>query len=107
MYLAILLALLLPSFVSSFVYQQQYHNQLSMTSINSDSLKFDTNQIKNCHKAAQKARNGVLYCNDVKKFKAKVCAICDTFIKYKDERPISIEWLLSSQSGEAMFISIN
>ena len=106
MYLAIiLLALLLPSFVSSFVYQQQYYNQLSMTSINSDSLKFDTNQIKNCHKAAQKARNSLLHCNDDKKFQAKVCAVCDTFIKYKDEQPISVEWLLSSQVKQCLSVS--
>ena len=105
MYLAILLALLLPSFVLSFLHQQQCYNQLSMTSINSDPLKFDTNQIKNCHKAAQKARNSLLHYNDDKKFQAKVCAVCDTFIKYKDERPISIELLLSSQVKQCLSVS--
>ena len=38
-------------------HQQQYYKQLLMTSINSDSLKFNTNQIKirrcNCHKIKQ------------------------------------------------------
>ena len=105
MYLAILLALLLPSFVSSFVYQQQYYNQLSMTSINRDSLKFDTNQIKNCHKTAQKARNGLLHCNDDNKFQAKVCAVCDTFIKFNDEWPISVGLLLSSQVKQCLSVS--
>ena len=68
-----------------------------MTSIYSSSLKFNTNQIKSCHKAAQKARNSLFHCNDDKKFQAKVCAVCDIFIKYKDEQPISLGWLLSSQ----------
>ena len=61
-----------------------------MTSYCSNPLEFDTNQIKNYHKAAQKARNILLNCNDNNKFQAKVCATCDIFIKYKDEWPISL-----------------
>ena len=77
-----------------------------MTSFCSNSLKFDTNQIKNCHKAAQKARNSLSHCNDDNKFQAKVCAICDTlFIKYKDEQKISVEWLLSSQVKQCLSVS--
>ena len=70
-----------------------------MSSICSNLLKFNANQIKNCHKAAQKARNSLLHCNDDEKFKAKVCPVCDTFIKYKDEQqPISVEFcFMSSQ----------
>ena len=76
-----------------------------MTSFCGNSLKFNTNQIRNCHKAAQKARNSLLHCNDDKKFQAKVCAVCDTFIKYNDERPISVEWLLSSQVKQCLSVS--
>ena len=76
-----------------------------MTSICSNSLKFNTNQIKNCHQAAQTARNSLLHCNHDKKFQAKVCAVCETFIKYNDQRPISVEWLLSSQVKQCLPVS--
>ena len=68
-----------------------------MTSCCSNPLKFDTNQIKNYHKAAQKQLYSLLHYNDDNKFQAKVCVMCDTFIKYKDERQINVELLLSSQ----------
>ena len=68
-------------------------------------MKFDTNQIKNCHNSAQKAKNSLLHCNDDDKFQAKVCAKCDTFIKYKDEQPINIEWLKTSQVNQYLAVS--
>ena len=52
-----------------------------------------------------KKRNSLLYCNDDNKFQVKVCVICDTFIKYKDERPISVEWLLSRQVKQWLSVS--
>ena len=69
-------------------------------------LKFSKTQIQICHKATQKARNSLLHRNDDKEFQAKVCAVCDTFIKYKEERPINIEWLLNNQASEGVFVSI-
>ena len=76
-----------------------------MASICSNSLKFNTNQIKNYHKAAQKDRNSLLHCNDDDKFQTKVYAVCDTFMKYNDERPISVEWLLSRQVKQWLSVS--
>ena len=107
MHLAILLALLLlPSFVLPFLYHQQYYyDQPPTMSSCCNPLKFNINQIKNCHKAAQKARNSLLHCNDDNKFQAKVCAVCDTFIKYNDERPISVEWLWSIKMKQCLSIS--
>ena len=46
-----------------------------------------------------------MHCNDDNKFQAKVCAVCDTFIKYKDKQPISVKWLLSSQVKQYLSVS--
>ena len=106
MYSAILLARLLPSFLSLFLYHQQHYYQPSMTSFcSSNIMKLNTIQIKNCHKAAQKDINSLLHCNDDNKFKAKLFDVCDTFKKYNDERPISVEWLLSSQVKPCLSVS--
>ena len=68
-------------------------------------LKFSKTQIQNCHKATQKARNSLLHRNDDNEFQAKVCAVCDTFIKYNEERPINVEWLLNNQVKECLSVS--
>ena len=52
-----------------------------------------------------KKRNSLLYCNDDNKFQVKVCVICDTFIKYKDEQPISVGLFLSSQVKQCLSVS--
>ena len=43
--------------------------------------------------------------NDDNEFQAKVCAVCDTFIKYNEERPINVEWLLNNQVKECLSVS--
>ena len=64
-------------------------------------LNIDDSQLMKIHKNARKERNELLH-YDGKKFHAKICCICDQFIKHKSCQPIPVCWLLDTNVAKCL-----
>ena len=67
-------------------------------------LHIDDDHLKKIYKKAKQERNELLH-YDGYKIQAKVCCICDQFIRYDCCQPISLDWLLDKNVSKCLTLS--